>query len=241
MVSVDLVIKLLGLYAGLSSAVAIMCFALTPSFVYLLARVLPERVPLHLIIGENRMKIVLAKIVAGVLKTKHNGEYRITAGSGYQVKKVISYFAYDNYGATMPFNYAHAVEIMRENGHKIETFEDLQKLWENPKTKEEIIGRVKGQTLTVKDLQYMWPANDNPFVNEAKSACDIAVERLKGGKDYFKYIIIIGGVVIIAFVAYSLFKGHFNPEPISVLCKFPEQIVNGAQATGQNLASNLSI
>lgn len=228
-----MLINILFAYGAIVSALFICAMIFAPVMPFMLSRLLPDRVPLFILQAGGRIKPVLAKIFSGTLVTNKHGTYRETPNSGYIFRRQMIFFANDNYGSTMPFDYAAVVQTLRERGHEINTFEDLKKLWDDPVKKEEIIGLHYGRTLKVKDLQYMWPANDNPFINEAKEATEVAIERKKGGKDYIKYIAIIGGVVIIAYIAYALFKNFGKaPDmpPVSVICKYPEYVINQAAA-----------
>jgi hypothetical protein len=225
--TVEMLIKILFVYSSLTSAILVALFVLTPAIQFLLAR-LPDRVPLIIIKSGGRLKIVVAKLVGGVLTTKKHGTYRETPGSGYIFKRLMTFFAYDNYGSTMPFDYVHVIQTLRDRGYEINTFEDLQKLWNDPKTKEEVIGLGYSRTLKVKDMQYLWPANDNPFINEAKEAIDVTIERKKAGKDIGKILAYAFLAVIIAYIGWQLFKNYgAGAPPAQVICQFPEQIING--------------
>lgn len=235
--SVQMVINILFGYGALMSALFLISAIFAPVMPFIMARILPDRVPLFVWGAGGRIKIVTAKLFGGTLVTKKHGTYRETPNSGYVFRRQICYFAPDNYGSTMPFDYPLVVQTLRERGHILNTFADLEALWKNSETREEIIGLGYGRTLQVKDMQYLFPANDNPFINEAKEATSIAIERTKSGTNYMQWILIIGGIAIVAYIAYALFKNFSTPPmmpPVEVICKYPEYVIN-------QMAQNLTI
>jgi hypothetical protein len=242
-VSVDLLIKIIFTYASVVTGILTMIFIFTPVIPFLAARISKSYAPLFLISG-NRMKVVLGKYFAGTLKTSKDGVFRETPGSGYLFKKVMVYFGWFSYGATLPVEYPAIVQALKEKNYPVNTYEDIKRIWSyaadqahnlvqfgNKKVKQKDLAKVNleyapGKTIVLGDLQYKFPTNDNPFINEAKEACEITIERMQKGKDYFKWIIIIGGIVIIAYVAYALFK-NFNAGPaVDVVCKCPSYLGN---------------
>lgn len=237
-ITIDVLVRILFFYGAIVSALLVMVIAFTPAIAFLIARIMPNKVPLFLIQAGGRIKLVMGTMFGGVFTTKKHGTYREAPGSAYIFKRIATFFAYDNYGSTMPFSYPYALQLLKENGYEIHTYEDLEKLWNDPNERNKIIGFVGGNTISLKDLQYMWPANDNPFINEAKEAIDLAIERKKQGKDLAKIVGYGFLILIVAYVAWSLFKGYGAPAaPVNVLCKFPEQIVNGMSNTAQNVVN----
>jgi len=227
--SVNMLINIMFGFSALVSTLFICSVMFAPVLPFIMSRLLPDRVPLFILQAGGRIKLVTAKIVSGTLVTKKHGTYRETPNSGYIHRRQMIFFAADNYGATMPFDYAMVIQILRDRGYELNTFEDLEKLWKDEKKREEIVGLHFGRTLRIKDMQYLYPANDNPYINEAKEATEIAIERAKRGQDYMKWILIIGGITIVAYIAYALFKGYSTPPempPVSVICKYPEYVIN---------------
>ncbi len=229
--TVTMLINILYGYATIVTALLAVSWTFAPVFPFLFARVLPDRAPLFILKAGGRIKVVLGKLFSGTIKTRKDGTYRETPGSGYIFKRVMMFFAPDNYGATMPFDYPMVIQALRERGYEINTYEDLEKLWKDPKTKEEIIGFGYGRTLKIKDMQYLWPANDNPFISEAKEAAELTIERTKQGKNYMMIAGYAFLIVIVAYIAWRLFQTYTGSgPPVNVVCQFPDQIVNAVKA-----------
>lgn len=242
-VSVDLLIKIVFTYACVITGLLSLVFIFVPVFPFIAARISKNHVPLFLISG-SRIKIVLGKYFAGTLKTSKDGVFRETPGSGYLLKKIMCYFGWSNYGATLPADYPSVIQALKEKGYAINTYEDLKKIWDHKpeeagnlikfgdkeisfaSLKKEVIEYAPGKTLILGDLQYKFPCNDNPFINEAKEAAELTIERMQKGKNYLLWLIILGGIVIIAYIAYSLFKNFSAGPAIDVICQCPSFLGN---------------
>lgn len=198
----------------------------TPALPFIIARISTGHVPLGIIGVANRLRFVTAKLNIGMLLTKKDGLYQETAGSNYNLKRIPTFFAFENHGSTLPLDYPAMVQELRARGFVINNFDDFKKFYDGP-NKEAIFEYAPSKTVRVGDLQHLFPANDNPSVIEAQLVNQKTQEKLKQGKDYFKWIIIIGGIAIVAYIAYSLFNNMSSPEPINVICKLPDIVGSG--------------
>lgn len=250
-ISIDLLIKIVFTYASIITGALVLVCIFTPAIPFLIARLMAKSYALLFLIYGNRMNIVLGKFFAGTLKTKKDGVFRETPGSGYLLKRVMCYFGWSNYGATLPVEYPAILQALKEKGFAVNTYEDLKKIWDykpddadklikfgnkqikTSELKKELLEFAPGKTVVIGDLQYKFPYNDNPFINEAKTACEVAIERMQHGRDYFKWIIIIGGIVIVAYIAYALFKNFSAGPAVDVVCKCPAYASYLANVTGE--------
>lgn len=223
---------------SIEAAIIMIVFAWTPAGVFLRCRLGNSTFPLGIIGRSNRLTFVAAKHYAGTFHTKKNGIYQETPGSFYTIKKVPTFFAYEDYAATMPLKYPKIVQLLRKLWPgKINNFGDLKEQMEKPENAEKAIelNEKKPETILIGDLQHMFPANDNPYTREAEKDAEITIQNKSKKADLVKWLLIVGGIVIIAYIAWKLFQNG-NTAPIEVVCKNPQTIINAADvATGSNL------
>ena len=206
----------------------------TPSLVFLKAKFKKASLVYSVNRGQIGKFLIASNKFQGIADCKGVGPYIITENSHTleQKSKTPFYFAFGEFAATLPLEFARIVQYLRDSGKRITNIEDLadlagmkfdetNKVWEKiPENKlteeqkkkiDEInIAITPYKTINISNLAYMFPFNITPALMESKTQHMIGLKMSMFNKMNMQYVLmfimILMGVTLAAVIAFKFLK-----------------------------------
>jgi len=230
-------ILIYGLYtwALLVTAVVVIMCIWTPAIPFLAARIGKNK-GVAIVSGKSPLlRFVSAKYLGGQWKTKNYGEYDEAEDSVYFAFKTPIVFVHEFQARTISGLFLRALQALRKIT-SIKDWRDYKKTIDDNQNK---AVEVPVETIQINRLTNMAPYINDPHIRQKGGAAEIVVQKVLGedkNKSLRNWLILLLIGAVVAFIAWKLFLGG-NSQAVEVICKYPEQILNGAQiqGTGGNL------
>lgn len=224
----------LAVLSGLLLLIIILVSFMTPAMIFLKAKFKKASLIYVVNRGQVGQFMIATGKYQGIADVKGTGPYIITENSHTVEKKskLSFYFAFGEFGATLPLQFAHIVQYLRDTGKKVTNIDDLAELSGmkfNPETKawdkipegeltEEEKIKIKElkveiapyKTIRIHDLAYMFPFNITPALIESKTQHMIGLKMQFFNKMNMQYvmmfIMILMGTTLAAVIAFKFIK-----------------------------------
>ncbi len=203
----------------------------TPSLVFLRAKFQKASLVYSVNRGQVGKFLVASNKFQGIADVKGTGPFIVTENSHTleSKSKTPFYFAFGEFGATLPLEFAQIVQYLRDTGKKITNIEDLaslagmyfnkeNKAWEDI-PKDELTEEQKKKiddvniaispykTINISNLAYMFPFNITPALMESKTQHMIGLKMQMFNKLNMQYVImfimILMGTALAAVIVYK--------------------------------------
>ena len=218
----------------LTTSLLVITFIWTPALAFLGARIGKNK-GVAVVSGKSPLvRFVVAKNLGGQWKTKTHGVYDESDNSVYFAHKTPIVFVNEYQAATLPGRFVRGLQALRKILN-IRNFKDYKEQIEKNQGK---AVEFSNETIQINHLAHMFPFINDPHIRQKETSAEVIVtdalstDKSKNLRTWL-VILLIGGIV--AFIIWSLFKGGGNTAPVEVICRYPDQIVNGLQASGGNL------
>lgn len=218
----------------LSVSLNVITFIWTPALAFLGAR-LGKNKGVAVVSGKSPLvRFVTAKNLGGQWKTKTHGVYDESDNSVYFAHKTPVVFVNEYQAATLPGKFLRGLHALR----KIVGIKNFKDYKEQIAVNEGKAVKMPAETIQINHLAHMFPFINDPHIRQKETSAEVIVtdalstDKSKNLRTWL-VILLIGGIV--AFIIWSLFKGGGNTAPVEVICRYPDQILNGVQSTGGNL------
>ncbi len=220
--------------AALLLVVILLVGFFTPSLIFLKAKFKKASLVYSVNRGQMGKFLIASNKFQGIADVKGVGPYIITENSQtFESKsKTPFYFAFGEFAATLPLEFARIVQYLRDTGKKITNIDDLaelagmkfddkRKVWEKipqEKLTEEQKKKIEDiniaitpyKTIGVHELAYMFPFNITPALMESKTQHMIGLKMSMFNKMNMQYVLmfimILMGVTLAAVIAFKFLK-----------------------------------
>jgi len=204
----------------------------TPALIFLKAKLKKASLIYEVNRGQSGRFIVATGKFQGIIDVKGVGPFIITENSHTIEKKskIPFYFAFGEFAATLPLEYAQLVQNLKGKDYKITNIEDLaeyagmefdkvNKIWKKSENltegRKELIKDLETKitpfkTIKIHDLAYMFPFNITPALIESKTQHMIGLKMSMFNKLNMQYvmmfIMILMGATLAAVIAFKFMK-----------------------------------
>ena len=206
----------------------------TPALIFLKAKFKKASLVYSVNRGQVGKFLVASNKFQGIADCKGVGPYIITENSNTleSKSKTSFYFAFGEFGATLPLEFAQIVQYLRDTGKKVSNITDLaamagmefnatNKSWEKiPEDKltseqrekiEDIDIAIRPyKTINLSNLAYMFPFNITPALMESKTQHMIGLKMSMFNKMNMQYVLmfimILMGVTLAAVIAFKFLQ-----------------------------------
>ncbi len=220
--------------AGILLLVLLLVSFFTPALIFLKAKFKKGSLIYSIDRGQQGQFLIAGHKYQGIADVSKVGPFIITENSHTIEKKSKTslYFAFGEFAATLPLQYAKVVQYLRETGNKITNINDLadligiqydndQKKWiklPEDKLSEDQKERIKDievkiepyKTIMLHDLAYMFPFNITPALVESRTQHMIGLKMHMFNKLNMQYVImfimILMGATLAAVIAFKFIK-----------------------------------
>ncbi len=206
----------------------------TPAIVFLKAKFQKASLIYSVNRGQVGKFLIASNKYQGIADVKGVGPYIVTENSNTleSKSKTSFYFAFGEFGATLPLEFAQIVQYLRDQNKKVSNITDLAemagmefdnktKAWvkipedklteEQRKKIEEIDIAIRPyKTINLSNLAYMFPFNITPALMESKTQHMIGLKMSMFNKMNMQYVLmfimILMGVTLAAVIAFKFLK-----------------------------------
>ena len=220
--------------AGLLLVILLLVGFFTPSLVFLRAKFQKASLVYSVNRGQVGKFLIASNKFQGIADCKGVGPYIITENSNTleSKSKTSFYFAFGEFGATLPLEFAQLVQYLRDTGKKVSNITDLatmagmefdktDKAWKkipDDKLSDEQKNKIQDmeiaiqpyKTINLSNLAYMFPFNITPALMESKTQHMIGLKMSMFNKMNMQYVLmfimILMGVTLAAVIAFKFLK-----------------------------------
>lgn len=222
-----------GLYTWglLSTALIIIMCMWTPAMPFLFARFGKNKGVAVVSSKSPLLRFVVAKQQGGQWHTKKHGEYDESDDSVFFAFKTPIVFVHEFQARTVPGLFVRALHAIRKVT-RIVDFRDYKKFVDEHQNN---AVEVPKETIQINRLTNMAPYINDPHIRQKGGAAELVTQKILSqdkNKDLRNWIILLLIGAVVAFIAWKLFAGG-NTAPVEVICKYPDQILNGVQSVAQ--------
>ncbi len=206
----------------------------TPALIFLKAKFQKASLVYSVNRGQVGKFLVASNKFQGIADCKGVGPYIITENSNTleSKSKTPFYFAFGEFAATLPLEFAQIVQYLRDEGKKVSNISDLaamagmefdatDKAWKkipDGKLTEEQKKKIEDlevaiqpyKTINLSNLAYMFPFNITPALMESKTQHMIGLKMSMFNKMNMQYVLmfimILMGVTLAAVIAFKFLK-----------------------------------
>ncbi len=224
----------LSITAGILLAMLFMLGLFTPALIFLKAKFKKASLIYVTGRGQTGQFMIASGKFQGIADIKGVGPFIITENSHTieRKSKLSLFFAFGEFAATLPMQFAYIVQYLRDSGKKVTNiddlaqiagmkFDDVTKAWvkipeedlteeEKKNIKEMEVAVQPYKTIRMHDLAYMFPFNITPALIESKTQHMIGLKMNFFNKMNMQYvmmfIMILMGTTLAAVIAFKFIK-----------------------------------
>ena len=222
----------LGILAGILLLIVMLVSFFTPAIIFLKAKFKKGSLIYCINRGQQGQFLIATHKHQGIADVKGVGPFIISENSHTIEKKskTAFFFAFGEFSATLPLEYAHIIQYLKDNEDKITNIDDLagligmkfdekNKKWYKPgKLSKEAQVRVKEMNMLIKpyktiklhDLAYMFPFNITPALIESRTQHLIGLKQAMFNKMtpqlVMMFIMIMMGATLAAVIAFKFLQ-----------------------------------
>ncbi len=223
-----------GILAAIFLIILVLLSLFTPAIIFLKAKFGKAGLIYVVNRGQQGQFMIASSKHQGIADVKKVGPFIITENSHTveQKSKLPFYFAFGEFAATLPLQFANVVQYLRDTGTKVTNiddlaevvgmkFNDITKSWDKipeHKITDERLQRIREidvmikpyKTIRIHDLAYMFPFNITPALIESKTQHMIGLKMSMFNKLTIQYVImfimVLMGATLAAVIAFKFLK-----------------------------------